>query len=145
MEQQNSLPHMRLDPLTGKQILHLKPFEREWGYAQAVRFGNLVFVSGTVSIDAQGQPTAAGDMAAQVRNAYVGIAESLAAFGATMGHVVREAICTTDLPRFIAEGLPVRAAAYRGYSLPASAPWIEVPRLAQPEFLFEVEVIAAFP
>jgi enamine deaminase RidA (YjgF/YER057c/UK114 family) len=60
-----------------------------------------------------------------------------------MGNIVREALFTTDLPRFIAEGAPARAQAYAGHSLPASAPWIEVPRLAQPEFLFEVEVIAA--
>ncbi len=62
-----------------------------------------------------------------------------------MSHIVREALVTTDLDRFIAEGMPVRAEAYAGHSLPASAPWLEVPRLAHPDFLFEVEVSAVLP
>jgi 2-iminobutanoate/2-iminopropanoate deaminase len=136
-------PNIVVDHATGKHIFQLRGFEESWGYAQAIRAGNWIFVSGTVSIDDQGTPRAVGDMAAQVRNAYADVAASLAAHGANMGNIVREALFTTDLPRFIAEGAPVRAQAYAGHSLPASAPWIEVPRLAQPEFLFEVEVIAA--
>jgi enamine deaminase RidA (YjgF/YER057c/UK114 family) len=62
-----------------------------------------------------------------------------------MSHVVREALVTTDLRRFLAEGMAARAESYAGHSLPASAPWVEVPRLAQPEFLFEVEVTAVVP
>ena len=127
----------------GKQVFHLRPFEHAWGYAQAVRVGAMLYVSGTVSIDDEGRPRSAGDMVAQVRNVYDDVIATLAAHGATLDHVVREAIVTTDLPRFIAEGLPVRAAAWHGHALPSSAPWIEVPRLAQPEFLVEVEVTAA--
>jgi 2-iminobutanoate/2-iminopropanoate deaminase len=136
-------PNIVVDHATGKHIFQLRGFEERWSYAQAIRAGNWIFVSGTVSIDDQGTPRAVGDMAAQVRNAYADVAASLAAYGATMGNIVREALFTTDLPRFIAEGAPARAQAYAGHSLPTSAPWIEVPRLAQPEFLFEVEVIAA--
>jgi enamine deaminase RidA (YjgF/YER057c/UK114 family) len=102
-------------------------------------------VSGTVSIDADGNPTATGDMAGQVRNVYADTSASLAAHGATLGDVVREALCTTDMDRFIAEGMAVRAEAYTGHSLPASAPWIEVSRLASLSFLFEVEVMAVLP
>jgi 2-iminobutanoate/2-iminopropanoate deaminase len=134
-----------MDEVTGKRIFQLRGFEQSWGFAQAVRAGDWIFVSGTVSIDDDGAPRAAGDMAAQVRNAYADVAASLAAHGVTMSHVVREALFTTDLPRFIAEGAAVRAQAYAGHSLPASAPWVEVPRLAQPEFLFEVEVMAFAP
>jgi enamine deaminase RidA (YjgF/YER057c/UK114 family) len=131
-----------IDEATGKRIFQLRGFEASWGFVQAVGVGDWIFVSGTVSIDDQGVPRAPGDMAAQVKNAYEDVAASLAAHGATMSNIVREALFTTDLPRFIAEGAPARLEAYRGHSLPASAPWLEVPRLAQPEFLFEVEVIA---
>ncbi len=51
----------------------------------------------------------------------------------------------TDMGRFIAEGMAVRAEAYTGHSLPASAPWTEVSRLASLSFLFEVEVMAVLP
>lgn len=133
---------VHLDEKTGKRLFHLKGFERNWTYAQAVRIGGTIHVSGTVSIDAQGNPTAVGDMAEQVKNVYADIAASLAAHGATMGHVVREALVTTDLARFVAEGMAARAQAYAGHALPASAPWMEVRRLAHPDFLFEVEVTA---
>jgi enamine deaminase RidA (YjgF/YER057c/UK114 family) len=135
-------PHIVVDEATGKRIFQLRGFEESWGFAQAVRVGDWIFVSGTVSINDEGVPRAVDDMAAQVRNAYADVAASLAAHGATMSNVVREALFTTNLPRFVAEGAPVRAQAYSGHSLPASAPWVEVPRLAQPEFLFEVEVMA---
>lgn len=125
-----------------KQTFQLKGFETAWGYAQALRVGDHVFVSGTVSIDVAGEPVAAGDMARQVQNVYEDLARSLAAHGATLSDVVREALVTTDLPRFLSEGMPERARAYEGHSLPASAPWLEVPRLAHPDFLFEAEVWA---
>lgn len=60
-------------------------------------------------------------------------------------HVVRERLVTTDLPHFLEEGAAVRKAVFDGYSLPTSSAWTEVVRLAQPEFLFEVEMIAYLP
>jgi len=139
------LPEANTCPISNKHMVQLHGFEASWGYVQAVRAGPLVFVSGTVSIDPTGRPTAIDDMATQVDNVYAIIKRSLAAHGATLSHIVREAVVTTDLPRFIAEGAVRRAAAFAGHSLPASAPWIEVPRLAQPEFMFEVEVTAYMP
>lgn len=133
------------DAATGKASFQLKGFEPQWGYSQAVRHGSSLYVSGTVSIDADGEPRAVGDMAGQVRNVYADLAQCLAAFGATMGHVLRDALVTTDLDRFRAEGMEERARAYAGHALPASASWIEVPKLANPAFLFEVDVIAHVP
>ncbi|WP_363315822.1 Rid family hydrolase [Flavobacterium sp.] len=76
---------------------------------------------------------------------YEDIRLSLEAFGLTFDNVVKEAIFSTDLERFKKEGLQTRANFYQGKSLPASSAWIEVVRLAFPEFLIEIEVIAAFP
>ncbi len=138
---QDLLP-VNFDASTGKHVFQLKGFEPSWAYAQAIRVGQQVFISGTVSIDTDGSPKAVDDMAGQVRNIYADIATSLSAHGATLGHIVREAIVTTDLRRFIAEGTRARADAYAGHALPTSAPWIEVPRLAHEHFLVEVEVMA---
>lgn len=110
--------------VNGKDARQLYGFEAAWGYAQTVRVGPLLFVSGTVSIDSQGRPRDEGDMAAQVRNVYADLGRSLALHDADLGHVVHETLVTTDLPRFIAEAATVRAAAYAGHGLPASAPWI---------------------
>jgi enamine deaminase RidA (YjgF/YER057c/UK114 family) len=95
-------------PESGKRIFQLKGFEEAWGYAASVRVGNTIHVSGTVSIDDEGNPLAADDMEGQVRNAYRDIARALAAHGATMSHVVREALMTTDMARFLKEGAQAR-------------------------------------
>jgi 2-iminobutanoate/2-iminopropanoate deaminase len=126
-------------------MFQLHGFEANWGFAQAVRAGPFIFVSGSVSIDRDGRPTAAEDMPQQVTNAYAAVSASLAAYGADLSHIVRETIVTTDLARFLAEGASARVDAYAGHSLPASSAWTEVVRLAQPEFLFEVEAMAYLP
>jgi len=126
-----------------KQIFHLKDFEKSYGYAQAVKVGNLLYISGTVSINNEGQPSAAGDMQSQVRNVYEDIYQTLKAFNLTFDHIIKEAIFSTDLERFIKEGLDIRASFYKGCSLPASSAWIQVVKLAYPEYLIEVEAIAA--
>jgi 2-iminobutanoate/2-iminopropanoate deaminase len=131
--------------VSGKQLFQLHGFEAGWGYAQAVQAGPFIFVSGTVSIDPKGRPVAADDMPGQVTNAYAALSASLAPFRATLSHIVRETLVTTDLPRFLAEGTPARMRAYAGHSLPASSAWTEVARLVQPEFLFEVEATAYLP
>jgi 2-iminobutanoate/2-iminopropanoate deaminase len=139
------LPYREKCAVSGKEIVQINGYESAWGYAQSVRVGPFIFVSGSVSADAEGRPTGAGDMAAQVANAYAVVAASLAAFGAGMSHIVQERLVTTDLRRFLAEGTQARKAAYAGHSLPASSAWTETVRLAQAEFLFEVEVTAYLP
>lgn len=126
-----------------KEVFHLKGFEQSYGYAQAVKVGKTLYISGTVSIDEAGNPKAAGDMEAQIYNIYEDIRKTLEAHGATFDHVVKEAIFTLDLDKFKAQAVPIRAEFYRGHSLPASSAWIQVSRLAFPEFLVEIEAIAA--
>ncbi|MBC7925661.1 MAG: RidA family protein [Bryobacteraceae bacterium] len=125
-----------------REDFQLKDFEAEFGYQQAVRVGNSIYVAGTVSLTNDGIPRDVGDMAAQVRNAYADVVASLAHFGATLSHVVREAIFVTDMELFLKKGLPERLRAYEGHRRPAGAPWVQVPRLAHVDFLFEVEVYA---
>jgi 2-iminobutanoate/2-iminopropanoate deaminase len=117
-----------------KQIFHLKSFEKSYGYAQAVKVGNLIYVSGTVSIDNEGNPTGEDDMPFQVRSIYEDIRSTLKAFDITFDNVIKEAIFSTDLERFKNEGLAIRASYYQGCSLPASSAWIEVKSLAFPQY-----------
>lgn len=128
-----------------KEVFHLKGFEQAYGYAQAVKIDKTLYISGTVSIDDAGTPLAAGDMETQVRNIYEDIGKTLEAHGATFDNVLKEAIFTLDLDRFKIEAVPIRAEFYLGHSLPASSAWIQVSRLAFPEFLVEIEAIAALP
>jgi 2-iminobutanoate/2-iminopropanoate deaminase len=126
--------------MTKSVAFHLRPDgEKAFGYAQAVRRGDAIYVAGTLSVDDGFAPLHAGDMAAQIEAAYAAIRETLAAHGAALADVVRETVYVTDMDAFIAAN-GARMAAYAGW-LPAATA-IEVKRLAFPECMVEIEVTA---
>lgn len=131
-------------PTSKKEVIHRHAYESAYAYAQVIKSGDLVFVSGTVSIDDEGVAISPGNMNEQVRVTYQGILDSLALVDLTMSDVIKETIHTTDLDAFVA-ALPIRAAFYAGHSLPATGAWHEVVKLAQPGLLVEVDVIARMP
>ena len=51
---------------------HGVPIEEEFGFAQAIKVGDTIMLSGQVSVD-QDRVVGQGDMAAQIRQAYVNI------------------------------------------------------------------------
>lgn len=63
-----------------------------------------VFVSGTVSKNAEGKLMYAGDMVEQTRYVLEAVETSLAASGATMSDVTRRRIFARDIDEFIEEG-----------------------------------------
>ena len=125
-----------------RQTFHLRPDgEKAFGYAQAVRSGSTLHISGSLSVDDAFQPTFPGDMAAQIGSSYAAIKQTLEAFGATMANVVKENIYVTDMDAFIAAN-GARIVHYAGLDLPATTA-VEVRRLAFPECMIEVEITAS--
>ena len=49
------------------------PWEKEYGYAQTVKIGDTIYVSGQVSHDDAGNIVGQRDMGAQMRQAYANI------------------------------------------------------------------------
>ena len=49
------------------------PWEKEYGYSQAVKVGDTIYVSGQVSHDDKGNILGEGDMEVQMRAAYANI------------------------------------------------------------------------
>ena len=126
-----------------KQVFHLNGYENDFGYAQAVQIDKTLYVSGSMSADDQGRLVAPGDMALQMRAAYINVQHTLAAHGLTFEHVVKETIYTTDMDAFLkAKG--VRLDFYDKERLPAAS-WVQVQRLVDPGFLIEIEVVAELP
>ena len=127
--------------MTTKSVaFHLRPDgEKAFGYAQAVRRGDTLYVAGTLSVDDGFAPLHEGDMGAQIGAAYAAICETLAAHGGTLADVVRETVYVTDMDAFIAAN-GARLAVYEGW-LPAATA-VEVKRLAFPECMVEIEVTA---
>ena len=44
-----------------KQVFHLSPYEKDFGYSQAVLIDKTLYISGTVSVDEGGRLVAPGD------------------------------------------------------------------------------------
>lgn len=68
------------------------PWEKEYGYAQAVKVGDTIHVSGQVSHDDKGNIVGRGDMEVQMRQAYENIRKLLTQYGATLNNVVDETL-----------------------------------------------------
>jgi 2-iminobutanoate/2-iminopropanoate deaminase len=111
-------------------------------YADAVRAGDLLFVSGVVPVDAAGRLVGGDDVVAQAQAVFENIRRVLAAAGAGPEDVVKVTVFLTDVddrPRIN----PVRQAFF-GETLPAST-LVEVSRLAIPGAKLEVEAVALVP
>lgn len=106
--------------------------ERSIGFCQAVRVGDVLYVSGV---------TGAAPMETAVPRVYEQLRRILEANGLTFADVMKETVYATDLEAFIrASG--ARKSFYETW-LPA-ATWVQVQRLYLPSFVVEVELIAHY-
>ncbi|HYT77152.1 MAG TPA: RidA family protein [Vicinamibacterales bacterium] len=69
-------------------------------YSQAIKAGNLLFVSGQVPIDPATGNLVDGDIAAQTRRVFQNIGEILRAAGASFDAVVRTTVYLADMNDF---------------------------------------------
>lgn len=116
----------------------LRPdIEKAYGYSHAVKIGNSIKVSGAVSMDDEGNPTAVGDLEQQMKNCYTDLSKVLEHYGCTFDDVVVENVFTTDMASFL-ESAAYRAEIYTNHFPTGS--WLEVKGLALPEFLIEIEL-----
>jgi reactive intermediate/imine deaminase len=111
-------------------------------YADAVRAGDLLFVSGCVPVDGDGNLVGGDDVVAQARKVFENIRAVLAAAGAEPKDVVKVTVFLTDVddrPKIN----PVRREFF-GETRPAST-LVEIGRLAIPGARIEVEAVAVLP
>jgi enamine deaminase RidA (YjgF/YER057c/UK114 family) len=137
-----------------KEVANLgMPWEEQYGYAQAVKVGDTIYVSGQLShddqgkmvapapLDAQGKITDQGNMGPQMAQAYVNLKKVLADYDATLDNIVEEVLYVTDMDAAFAVAGKVRKEAYGGRPVVASTILV-TPRLAFPDQLIEIKVIA---
>jgi 2-iminobutanoate/2-iminopropanoate deaminase len=99
----------------------------------------MIFISGQLARDRQGNVVGSGDMRAQLRQVGENIKAALEAAGASLSDVVKTTTYVTDIEEFF-KHVDVRME-YFGAALPTSTT-VEVRRLAQPDFLVEIEAVA---
>jgi 2-iminobutanoate/2-iminopropanoate deaminase len=108
-------------------------------YTDAVRVGELLFVSGCVPVDPGGLLVGGDDVVAQARQTFANLAAVLEAGGSSFADVAKVTIFLTDVddrPKIN----PVRQDFF-GDARPAST-LVEVSRLAVPGAKIEVEAVA---
>ncbi|MCH7714237.1 MAG: RidA family protein [Chloroflexi bacterium] len=102
--------------------------------------GKMVFVSGQVSRNSQGEIVGKGDITAQTRQVLENMKSVLAQGGATMDDVVKVTVFVTNVAEHYSQIHQVRAE-YFPKDYPAST-MVEVKALVQPELLIEIEAVA---
>jgi enamine deaminase RidA (YjgF/YER057c/UK114 family) len=117
------------------------PWEKEYGYVQAVKVGDTIYVSGQVSHDDKGNIVGHGNMEAQMRQAYANIQKLLAQYGATLKNVVDEILFVTDMDAAFAVAVKCRQDIFSGTPVIAST-IVQIQRLAFPELMIEIRCIA---
>lgn len=120
---------IRLDP---------DPYE-PFRLSQAMRVGDLLFVSGQAAIDEHGQIVGVGDFDAQAEQTFRNLRRVLEAGGSSLERVAKVTIFLTDMANF-PKIVDLRGA---WFTAPYPADTIvEVTALALPELQIEIEAIA---
>jgi 2-iminobutanoate/2-iminopropanoate deaminase len=116
------------------------PWEKEYGYSQAVKVDNTIYVSGQVSHDDKGNVVGRGDMEVQMRQAYKNIKKVLAQYGATVDNVVDEVLFVTDMDAAFAARVKCKQEVFSGNPVLTST-IVQIQRLAFPELMVEIRCI----
>jgi enamine deaminase RidA (YjgF/YER057c/UK114 family) len=128
---------------TPPRNLHVNPptLSKPTGYTHVVeaRGGRTIYVSGQVALDASGALVGAGDFKAQTERVFENLKLALVSSRAGFDDVVKITIFVTDASQ-VQTFREVRDRYFPGEK-PAST-FVQVVRLARPEFLREVEAIA---
>ena len=130
------------------------PWEESYGFAQAVKVGDTIYVSGQLGLDDKGNmvgPAPLDDsgrirdysnMETQMRQTYANAKKILSQFGATLENVVEEVLYVTDMETAFAAAGPVRKEAYASKTPAVASTMIVTPRLSLPTQLIEIKFIA---
>lgn len=112
---------------------------KRYGYSQAIKAGNTIYLAGQVAWDEDGNVVGIGDFEAQTRQVYENMKRILEAAGASMTDIVWMTILCKDVREF-----PKGAAAFKEYfgRYYPTGTCIQIASLAEPELLVEIQAIA---
>ena len=140
-------------PITKRAITNHRVLNEAYSYGSAFSRGlridlnglSILLISGTASIDDQGNTVHVGDLRAQTRRTFSNITGLLASEGATWKDIIRTTCYLRDIDRDYKDFNEERSAFYHEQGLdplPASTGIQAI--LCRPDLLIEIEAIAMF-
>jgi enamine deaminase RidA (YjgF/YER057c/UK114 family) len=153
MEVAELLQGITAGPITKRAITNHRVLNEAYSYGSAFSRGlrvdlnglSILLISGTASIDDQGNTVHVGDLRAQTRRTFSNITGLLASEGATWKDIVRTTCYLRDIERDYQAFNEERTAFYHEQGLdplPASTGIQAI--LCRPDLLIEIEAIAMF-
>lgn len=128
--------------MSDRQVARFGNFMEEvYGFAQAVRRGDTIHVAGQTAMRDDGTVEGLGDMARQMRQAYLGIARALQQLGSSFDDVVEETLFVTDAMAAATVAAEVRREFY-GPEFPVASTLVEVNALGTPDLMIEIKCTA---
>lgn len=109
-------------------------------FAQVVRTGKQVYVAGQTSVDEEGNLVGQGEIEVQTRQVFQNLRKCLEAAGADFDHVVKLNVYSTDLDAHREVITRLRREYFRE---PVASTTVQVSRLVHPDWLVEIEAVAA--
>jgi reactive intermediate/imine deaminase len=121
-------------------FLPLKTVHKSTGYSHAAKVGNMLYIAGQISMDKNGKLIGKGDITAQVKQAYANLASILKEAGGSLNNIVKMTTYITH-HRYLEPYRAVRNTVFKE-PFPANT-LVVVESLADPDYLIEIEAIAA--
>ena len=112
-------------------------------YTQVVKAGKLLFISGQVGHNADGQIVGPG-MREQLEQALTNIATALKSQGADITNIAKITIFVTSMSEYLSPEVRAVRSKHFGNHKPAST-LVQIVQLANPAYKVEVEAIAVLP
>ena len=127
-------------PSDTTEYFNLRPkLEKDYGYSHAVKIGNDLKISGSVSMTDSGIIIGTGNMELQMKNCYSDLEKILKHYGYSYDDVFAENIYTTNMEEFI------KVSGFRNSIYKKQFPtgtWLEVKGLALKGQLIEIDMEA---
>jgi len=122
------------------EILQPKTVHKATGYSHAAKVGTMLFIAGQVAQDRGGKLVGKGNITAQVKQVYANIGNILKEAGGSMTNIVKMTTFITH-HRYLEPYREVRNGVFKEPMPPNTL--VVVESLANPDFLIEIEAIAA--
>jgi reactive intermediate/imine deaminase len=123
----------------GVAVFSNKVAKTDGTWAQAVRAGNMLFISGQIALDAEGHIVGKDDFAAQAEQVFTNLRTLLVETGYGFEHVCKITVFLTDMNerQTFAE---IRKKHFSDH--PPASTLVEVSQLAMPDLKVEMEAVA---